>query len=190
MIRSDLLKSIVPVISRDVSDPRYLLVLWTDDRNGNKDIYGTRVVDSGLPRGGPLGGQFPVIERPEDDYAPTLVFGAFDRNALVGTAGGYVEPELKRNHIGHVVGMWVEPEYRSSGIARQLLDAVVQQLKSLPAVETIQIAVTVGNERFVQLLSNKGEIRVVMKDGVEYVLRFGEVAGAGAEALWPALTQA
>ena len=30
----------------------------------------------------------------------------------------------------------------------------------------------------VELFSNEGEIRIVMKDGVEYVLRFGEVAGA------------
>jgi len=32
----------------------------------------------------------------------------------------------------------------------------------------------------VQLVSNEGEIRVLMKDGVEYVLRFGEIAGSGA----------
>jgi hypothetical protein len=30
-----------------------------------------------------------------------------------------------------------------------------------------------------ELFSNDGEIRVTMKDGVEYVLRFGEIAGAG-----------
>jgi hypothetical protein len=31
-----------------------------------------------------------------------------------------------------------------------------------------------------ELFSNDGEIRIVMKDGVVYVLRFGEIAGAGA----------
>jgi hypothetical protein len=31
----------------------------------------------------------------------------------------------------------------------------------------------------VELVSNEGEIRLVMKDGVEYVLRFGEIAGSG-----------
>lgn len=31
------------------------------------------------------------------------------------------------------------------------------------------------------LFSTKGDIRVLMKDGVEYVLRFGEIAGAGSE---------
>ncbi len=32
-----------------------------------------------------------------------------------------------------------------------------------------------------ELFSNKGDIRVLMKDGVEYVLRFGEIAGAASE---------
>jgi hypothetical protein len=43
------------------------------------------------------------------------------------------------------------------------------------------VPVTVDNEEYLQLLSTKGETRVLMKDGVEYVLRFGEVAGAGTE---------
>ncbi len=38
----------------------------------------------------------------------------------------------------------------------------------------------VGNR--VELFSNEGEIRCLMKDGVEYVLRFGEIAGAGSAA--------
>ena len=61
-----------PVIGRDPGDPRYFLVLYSDDRNGNRDIYGTRVAQTGLPRGGPAGGQFPVVQSPEDDYAPAL----------------------------------------------------------------------------------------------------------------------
>ena len=32
----------------------------------------------------------------------------------------------------------------------------------------------------VELYSNEGEIRCLMKDGVEYILRFGEIAGSGA----------
>ncbi len=31
----------------------------------------------------------------------------------------------------------------------------------------------------IELFSNEGEIRLVMKDGVEYVLRFGDIAGTG-----------
>lgn len=74
-----------PVISRDLRDEDNFLVLFTDDRNGNKDIYGTRVAQTGLPRGGPLGGQFPVVQTPQDDYAPELV-NSRQETAIGGTA--------------------------------------------------------------------------------------------------------
>ncbi len=34
-----------------------------------------------------------------------------------------------------------------------------------------------GNDNAYELLSNDGEVRVLMKDGVQYVLRFGQIAG-------------
>lgn len=61
-----------PAIAPDLRDDDSLLVLWTDDRNGNLDIFGTRILQNGLPRGGALA-DFPVLERPEDDYAPAIV---------------------------------------------------------------------------------------------------------------------
>lgn len=62
-----------PAVERDPFDAEDLLVMFTDDRNGNRDIFGVRLADSGLPRGGPAAGPFPVIEAPEDDYAPHLL---------------------------------------------------------------------------------------------------------------------
>lgn len=83
-----------PVISRDPFDSSYFLVLFTDDRNGNKDIFGTRLASNGLPRSGSTGGQFPVIDSPQDDYAPGIAVGTIgdersrgdaSRNILVWT---------------------------------------------------------------------------------------------------------
>jgi hypothetical protein len=62
-----------PTIARDLFDTDSFLVLFTDDRNGNKDIFGTRITEAGVPRGGPLAGPFEVVKTPEDDYAPQLV---------------------------------------------------------------------------------------------------------------------
>lgn len=62
-----------PTIARDLSDNDSLLVLFTDDRAGNKDIYGMRILESGLPRGGAGAGDFPVIQGPADAYAPSIV---------------------------------------------------------------------------------------------------------------------
>jgi RimJ/RimL family protein N-acetyltransferase len=88
--------------------------------------------------------------------ANNFIVGAFDEVGLVGTAGGYADPERKRAHIGYVVGMWVEPSHRHRGIARELLDRVVQQLRSLPNIATIQLAVKAGNDSAQRLYESYG----------------------------------
>jgi hypothetical protein len=85
-----------PVISRDLRDPDSLLVLWTDDRKGNKDIYGTRVLENGLPRGGAAVGDFPVIESAADDYAPAIAISPFPtRRAGIIQPGGINDPDTR-----------------------------------------------------------------------------------------------
>ena len=64
-----------PTIARDLMDSDSFLVLFTDDRNGNRDIFGVRVSEAGLPRGG-AASAFEVVTSPEDDYSPTLVVNA------------------------------------------------------------------------------------------------------------------
>jgi hypothetical protein len=61
-----------PAVVYDSGTPRSILVYFVDDRNGNKDIYATRLSESGLPRSGPAGGHFPVIQSPEDDTSPAV----------------------------------------------------------------------------------------------------------------------
>jgi hypothetical protein len=81
-----------PAIAYDPGDSNFLIVFFTDDRNGNKDIYATRLADTGLPRSGPKGGQFPVVQSPENDYAPAVAVANFrgtgadsSRNILLWT---------------------------------------------------------------------------------------------------------
>jgi hypothetical protein len=89
-----------PVIAQDLVDEDSYLVLFTDNRNGNRDIYGTRVAQTGLPRGGPLGGQFPVVQSPQDDYAPELLNSRQDM-AVGATAtprgGATPDPRARRS---------------------------------------------------------------------------------------------
>jgi hypothetical protein len=65
-----------PAITPDLSEPGAFLVVWTDDRNGNRDLFGTRVSANGLPRGGPQLGHFALTDSPEDDYAPAVLAGS------------------------------------------------------------------------------------------------------------------
>lgn len=73
-----------PVIVRDPSRWNSFLVLWTDDRKGNTDIYGTRVGPSGLPRSAPgaaASAEFAVIDGPNNESAPGAVISVESRNA-------------------------------------------------------------------------------------------------------------
>jgi hypothetical protein len=62
-----------PTVKADPVNEDQFLVLYTDDRNGNRDIFGTRLSANGLPRGGATGGQFEVVTSPEDDYGADLL---------------------------------------------------------------------------------------------------------------------
>jgi hypothetical protein len=69
-----------PAISRDLQEPRSVFVVlftFTPDGAATKDIYGARVVESGLPRGG-ASAIFPVIQSDDvDEYAPKLLTSSF-----------------------------------------------------------------------------------------------------------------
>ncbi len=94
-----------PTIARDLTDTDAFLVLFTDDRNGNKDIFGVRVTESGLPRGGPAAGPFEVVTSPEDDYAPQLVISEFTGSFNPPTRGRGTLPRTRnallwtRDHV-------------------------------------------------------------------------------------------
>ena len=68
------------MISRDLQEPRSAFVVlftFTPDGAATKDIYGARVAESGLPRGG-AAAIFPVITSDDvDEYAPKLLTSGF-----------------------------------------------------------------------------------------------------------------
>jgi hypothetical protein len=73
-----------PTIGLDVANPNYFLVFWTDDRNGNKDIFGSRIAKTGLPRGTATTVQFSVIASPDDEYAADYVVSQRDEPRAIG----------------------------------------------------------------------------------------------------------
>jgi hypothetical protein len=75
-----------PTISRDLLTADAFLVLFTDDRSGNRDIWGTRVTSAGLPRGGPVGGAFAIVTSQENDYAPRLASFTAPNSRITGPA--------------------------------------------------------------------------------------------------------
>jgi GNAT superfamily N-acetyltransferase len=76
-----------------------------------------------------------------------VTFGAFDdKGQLVGLAGFRREEETKKRHKGVIWGMYVPNELRKQGIGKALLEAAIEYAKSLPDLESINLAVVLTNK--------------------------------------------
>ena len=71
------------------------------------------------------------------------VFGGFRDGQLLGVAGFMRETGLKRAHKAHLWGMYVRPEARGTGLARMIVEAVLDHARG--RVELVQLSVTEGN---------------------------------------------
>ncbi|MDB5398139.1 MAG: hypothetical protein QOD93_7532 [Acetobacteraceae bacterium] len=75
---------------------------------------------------------------------PNVTLGGFVDGVMVGTAGLVVSPRLKQRHKGHVVGVYVAPAWRRTGLARALLDHLVADARKSGLI-LLTLSVTVGN---------------------------------------------
>ena len=62
------------------------------------------------------------IEMPE----PSVIFGAFADDALVGMAGFLASEKRKQRHIGTLWGVFVRSAWRGNGIAERLVRRVIE----------------------------------------------------------------
>lgn len=70
-------------------------------------------------------------------------FGAFSGDVLIGTAALALTPGRKQGHRGALVGMYVAPAGRKTGVGRQLVQAVLAQAQG--QVETVELSVAIAN---------------------------------------------
>jgi ribosomal protein S18 acetylase RimI-like enzyme len=82
------------------------------------------------------------------------VLGAFCAERLVGVASLVILQSAKMAHKGHLVGMYVRPEARRSGVGRRLVEAIVETARG--HVEVIQLTVVAGNETARRLYAGLG----------------------------------
>ena len=64
---------------------------------------------------------------------------------LVGTACLAVSRLIKQRHKGHVLAVYVTPEWRGTGLSRGLLNDLVGHARATGLI-TLTLSVTVGNE--------------------------------------------
>ena len=75
-----------------------------------------------------------------------LVTGAFDdNNRLIGNIGFRREPQIKSRHKGMIWGVYLTPAYRGKGIAKNLLTATLDRIKTYP--ELLQVTLAVSAEQ-------------------------------------------
>jgi ribosomal protein S18 acetylase RimI-like enzyme len=100
---------------------------------------------------------FAFLSSPEDDLArdiaamrlqlgqnpaASVVFGAFEGEALVGMIGWYRERHLKSAHKSHIWGVYVRPDQRRRGMAGALLATALAHARALDGVAWVQLSVS------------------------------------------------
>jgi ribosomal protein S18 acetylase RimI-like enzyme len=79
----------------------------------------------------------------EQRLTGNTIFGGFRDRELLGTAGFMPDSGVKRAHKGHLWGMYVRSAARGTGLARLLVEAVLEHARE--RVELIQLSVGSGN---------------------------------------------
>ncbi len=73
-------------------------------------------------------------------------WGAFVDGELQGMVGLAREPRIKNRHKGDVVAMYVAPESSRRGLARALLQAVIDHARNVLGLEQLVLSVTLSND--------------------------------------------
>lgn len=92
----------------------------------------------------------------EQRLAQNATFGGFleEGATLAGIAGLFVPPGRKMKHKGMLVGMYVAPAARGTGLSRALIDAVLTHARTV--VEEVQLHVDPDNEAALRLYRATG----------------------------------
>ncbi len=95
---------------------------------------------------------------PTKDTADSFTLGAYLNHVLAGVVSFIRDGEdrEKLRHKGILSTMYVSKQFRGLGIARQLLEAIIQRVKENPGIEQINLVVLSGNERAKQLYQKFG----------------------------------
>ena len=104
----------------------------------------------------------------------SFVFGAFDGEVLVGSAGFARETRPKTRHKGFVWGVYVTPSHRGRSLGRGLMVATLERARAYAGLRQINITVAVPQVAATRLYRSLGfepfgRERDALKVGDEYV---------------------
>lgn len=100
---------------------------------------------------------------PEEQMAARLkaspfqvTYGAFQGEVLVGTVGLVRDSRSKIYHRATVVGVYVTPKARSSGVAQGMFEAVIAHARAIPELVQLDLKVNTINPRARALYAKLG----------------------------------
>ena len=96
------------------------------------------------------------LQRIADPAGLSVVWGAFAGQTLVGTVSLEFSARAKTRHKALVVAMFVHENFRGQGLARQLMQAVVQHAMARQGLRLLQLEVTQGNDAAERLYQSLG----------------------------------
>jgi ribosomal protein S18 acetylase RimI-like enzyme len=88
------------------------------------------------------------------DGSKSKMYGAFRGSDLVGIAGLVIKEGQKEAHKGMLVGMYVQPGSRNTGVGQRLVEIIIEFARE--RVELVQLAVVSGNEAARRLYARLG----------------------------------
>ncbi len=97
-----------------------------------------------------------VAARIAFDPPSKFTVGAFLDGCLVGTAGFYRDRNLKSRHKGNVWGVYVSQDVRRSGVARSLLNMLLEYASAIEGIEQIMLSVATAQEAATTLYRSLG----------------------------------
>lgn len=113
-----------------------------------------------------------VIERLQpSDHMFTM--GAFDEGQLIGVVTIVRENQIKFAHRANLFAMYVSPQARGKGIAKQLIQKAIEQASRMNGLEQINLTVASTNQAARRLYESVGFVEFgyeekAMKHGDEY----------------------
>ncbi|MEO8116687.1 MAG: GNAT family protein [Bacteroidota bacterium] len=90
------------------------------------------------------------------ENAPSFLYGAFQKEKLLGICGFSRENRIKTNHRGIISQMYVRTEFAGKGIGKHLLKLTIDQALKDHKLEQIELGVVSDNVKAIQLYSSVG----------------------------------
>lgn len=96
------------------------------------------------------------VKRIGSESGLTTAFGAWQGDRLVGTVALEYSAKPKTRHTALVLGMYVLPDQRVSGIGRSLMKSAIAAATSRPEVLVLNLTLTEGNQPARRLYQSLG----------------------------------